>query len=124
MLLFKNMNTEEYKKKLEEEKILLESELETIGIKNPKDNDWEAVPPPVEDGEDTDENDKADRFEDYEERSATLGTLETRLQDVILALGKIGTDKYGICEVSGEPIEPERLKANPAARTCSKHMNS
>ena len=33
------------------------------------------------------------------------------------ALQKIKAGAYGVCEISGEPIEVERLAANPAART-------
>ena len=38
---------------------------------------------------------------------------------VTLVTGADGIEKgtYGICEISGQPIEAERLKANPAART-------
>ena len=111
------IDTKEFKEKLESEKSVLISELKDLGIMNPADQDWEAVPPPVNEGEDSDENDMADRFEDYEERTATLETLQKRLKDVNDALGKIENGKYGICEVSGEEIEIERLQANPAART-------
>lgn len=110
-------DTQEFKSKLEAEKKVLITELEGLGIMNPADKDWEAVPPPVNVGEDSDENDMADRFEEYEERTATLNTLEIRLKDVIAALEKIEKGIYGICEVSGEPIDEERLRANPAART-------
>ena len=51
-------------------------------------------------------------------------TLQARLTDVNVALGKIENGTYGICEVSGEPIEADRLEANPAARTNKAHMNS
>jgi RNA polymerase-binding transcription factor DksA len=30
---------------------------------------------------------------------------------------------YGICEVGSETIPLERLKANPAARTCVEHSD-
>ena len=111
------IDTKEFKDKLEAEKHLLSEELAGLGIMNPADKDWEAVPPPVDVGEDSDENDMADRFGTYEERTATLGTLQQRLTDVNDALAKIEAGTYGICEKSGEPIEIERLRANPAART-------
>lgn len=110
-----------YKKLLEEEKNTLVSELSDIGIKKP-DGEWEATPVAPEEGETSDENDVADRFEGYEERSATLTTLQKRLEDVDAALAKITEGTYGICEVSGEPIEEDRLAANPAARTCKAHL--
>ncbi len=110
-------DTQEFKSKLEAEKKILMEELGNLGIMNPANKDWEAVPPPVDVGEDSDENDMADRFQGYEERTATLNTLEARLKDVNDALEKIEKGGYGICEVSGEPIDEERLRANPAART-------
>jgi len=64
----------------------------------------------------------ADRTEEYDERRATLATLEGRYNNIRLALKKITDGNYGICEVSGEPIEEDRLEANPAARTCKAHM--
>ncbi len=111
------LDTNKFKEKLEAEKKTLLEELQSLGIMNPEDSDWEATPPPREDGEDTDENDIADRFEGFEERSSLLKVLEPRYKDIIDALKKIETGTYGICEKSGEPIEIERLEANPAART-------
>ena len=116
-------DTKEFKDKLEAEKKTLMGELAGLGVMNPSDKDWEAVPPPVDIGEDSDENDMADRFNEYEERTATLNTLQSRLKDVNDALAKIENGKYGICEVCGEEIEIERLKANPAARTTIAHAN-
>jgi RNA polymerase-binding transcription factor DksA len=117
------MNTEIFKQKLEAEKAKLEAELSTIGRINP-DNpaDWEAVP--VDPGErESDMNDVADRVENYETNTAILKQLEIQLADVNDALAKIEDGTYGICEVSGHPIEEGRLSANPAARTCMEHMN-
>lgn len=111
------IDTNEFKLALENEKKTITEELAGLGIMNPENKDWEAVPAPVEDGEDTDENDMADRFEDFQERSDLVNTFEKRLKDVDDALTKIEKGVYGICEVSGEPIEIERLRANPAART-------
>ena len=31
---------------------------------------------------------------------------------------------YGLCEKCGQPIPPERLEANPAARFCLKDQQS
>jgi RNA polymerase-binding transcription factor DksA len=117
------MNTEIFKKKLEEEKARLESELSSIGRINPDNpGDWEAVP--VDAGtREADPNDRADQVEDYETNTAILKQLETQLKDVNDALAKFEDGTYGICEVSGDPIEEGRLNANPAARTCVAHMN-
>lgn len=117
-------NINEFKGKLEDEKKLLMSELSGLGVMNPENNDWEAIPTAPNDENDTsDENDNADRFEEYQEKSATLAILVGRLKDVNDALKKIELGTYGKCEVSGEPIDEERLRANPAARNCIKHIN-
>jgi len=114
------MDTKHFQTKLEEEKKVLLEELATLGRKDPKDGEWEAT---VASGNtEADTNDLGDRFEDFEGKSSMITPLEKRLADVNDALGKISAGTYGICEISGEPIEPERLEANPAARTCMKHM--
>lgn len=119
------MNTEQiqkFKDVLETEKAMLEKALSEIGIENPENGEWEAVPD-ISGGPEADENDLADRSEDFEERSAMLSTLAMRLSEIDGALAKMKDGKYGICEISGEPIEEERLAANPAAKTCIEHMN-
>lgn len=117
------MNNDHFKQKLETEKIRLEELLATVGGKNPNNpGDWEAKPDnssQIESREDV-----AEKFEDFEEREATNLNLESRLKDVTDALVKIANGIYGICEISGEPIEEDRLEANPAARTCKKHLSA
>ena len=117
------MDIQFFKNKLQEEQARLEKELATIGRINPDNpSDWEATP--VDPGSrESDPNDKADMIEDYETNTAILKQLEIQLIDVKDALVKIEDGTYGVCEVSGHPIEEGRLKANPAARTCMEHMN-
>ncbi len=117
-------NIEHLKQKLEEEKRLLETELSSVGQKNPDvPGDWEATPGGDATLQDTDENIKADNYEELAERSGVGAELEERLLNVNRALKKIEDGTFGICEISGEPIEEDRLAANPAARTCKKHIN-
>lgn len=112
-----------YKEKLEEEKRLLEDELSALG-KVDKTGDWEATPDSEMSAQEVqDDGDMADRAEDYEERSIKLNSLELRLADINKALGKIGGEDYGICEVCKNKIETDRLEVNPAARTCKEDMN-
>ena len=73
--------------------------------------------------QEADRNEAADRIEGYEENTAILKELEIRFNNVTIALKKLDDGAYGFCEKSGAPIEIERLRANPAARTCAKHMN-
>jgi len=115
-----HIDTAPFKEKLETELKALEKELESIGRKNP-DNpaDWEAVER-VE--RSADPNDSADAIEEYEENTAILKQLEIRFNEVKGALKRIGNGTYGVCEKGNEPIEKERLDANPAARTCKAHM--
>jgi len=118
------MNKEHYKTKLEEEKKLLEEELNDLG-KVDKMGDWKATPE-EENSKSQDVQDEADiteRAEEYEERSSQLNLLEKRLSDIKKALEKIEMGDYGICEVCGKEIEEDRLEANGAALTCKEHMN-
>lgn len=108
---------------LESEKQSLRSELSQIGKENPQTGDWYAIPMETDGDAESDYSDQADYVEDFESRSARLGEIEKRYRDVVDALKKIETGNYGICEKSGQPIEIDRLQANPAARTCKAHMN-
>ena len=101
---------------------MVEKELNSIGRKNPDNkNDWEAEPAEMN-VDSADENEVADNMEEFEGNTAVLKELEIRYNDLKDALAKIEKGTYGICEISGEAIEEERLIANPAARTCKKHM--
>jgi RNA polymerase-binding transcription factor DksA len=116
------IDTEYFKKKLEDEKRNLEKELEEVGQQNPdRPSDWVATPG-VRDISLADENTVADSIEEYEENKAILNTLESRYQDIISGLDKIKHNVYGICQVCKKEIEHERLDANPAARTCIEHV--
>jgi len=118
------VDTEQYKKRLEIMLAELTEELQTLGIHNPEvPEDWQAIPADVERAE-ADPNVGADRVEDWEERRATLAELETRYNNLRLALKKIEAGTFGICELGGEEIESDRLDANPAARTCKTHINN
>ena len=112
-----------FKEKLEEDLMLIERELNDVGRKNPDNKlDWEAEPSDF-DIDSADSNEVADGIEEFEENTAVLKELEVRYNDIKDALRKIEEEKYGFCEVSGHPIEEDRLIANPAARTCKEHMN-
>ncbi len=114
------MNIENNKKKLIEEKKLLESELNDLGHVDKKTGEWEAVPE-TQTAPGTDENEE-DRSEDFEERVGTVEPLNTRLEDINHALYEIENGNYATCEVCGKDIEEDRLEINPAARTCKNCM--
>lgn len=121
----KQMNTKDleyFRRKLEKEKNLLEEELKTVGHKNPGAvGGWEASPENI-DTDSADDNEVADKIEGLEGNNGILEKLDKQLVEVNAALDRIKKGTYGICEVSGEPIEKERLEANPSATTCIKHM--
>jgi len=111
-----------FKTILESEKALLEKELMTVGRVNPENaGDWQPIATDMN-VVNADENEVADTIEEYENNTAILKQLEIRMNEVTKALEKIEAGKYGMCEISGNPIERERLEANPAARTSMAHI--
>jgi RNA polymerase-binding transcription factor DksA len=117
------MNTEHFKEKLIEELDTVENALNDVAVLNKETGEWEAK------GEDMetmspmqDENEFADKLEEFDEHREELPALQTRWFEIKNALEKIEGGTYGTCEVGKEPIEPDRLEANPAARTCKKHL--
>ncbi len=109
------------KAKLESEKKQLIKDLSAIGVVNPdRTDDWNAVPSST--GEINSRDETAERMEELGERKAIEISLEKRVQEINQALDKMANGTYGICEVGGEEIELERLEANPAAKTCIKHL--
>ncbi len=119
-----NIDTQHFKEKLNLELKKLEEELATVGVRNPNNSaDWEPKTSTA-DIDTADRNEVADQIESYEENTAILRQLETELNAVKHALEKINSEgAYGTCEISGKPIELDRLEAYPAARTCKEHMN-
>lgn len=114
--------TKRFEEMLTAEKTLLEKELATVGERNPENpSDWTPTAP-VMDTLRADENEVADIFEESQNNAAVLNQLEVRYQNIVRALDKIKNGNYGICEISGEPIEIDRLEANPSARTSKAHM--
>ena len=107
---------------LEKERDMLLGQLGDMGKLNTETGEWEATPE-SQDVPESDQNDMADRFEDFEERSSTIRVLEPRLNNILRALKGINRESFGLCEVCKKEIEMSRMKANPAARTCKKHLN-
>lgn len=50
---------------------------------------------------------------------AMLSSAQSALYEIEQALNRIHNDTYGICELTGQPIEPDRLKAVPWTRYCA-----
>ncbi len=112
---------------LEKERKVLISDLKGVSVhRGSKDSDeWDAVPEGSNGGVDkADSTEVAEKIESYEENLALVSELEARLRNIDAALKRIEDGSYGLCEVCGLPIEDDRLKANPAARTCKQHIET
>jgi RNA polymerase-binding transcription factor DksA len=114
-------DTEKFKNKLLAEKAAIEDALSGIGSKNPRSvSGWEATSGNME-VDTADENESADKLEELEENTGIADQLERQLGDINAALAKIETGTYGICEICGQPIERDRLEANPSSKISIKH---
>lgn len=115
------MKNENYRILLETEKTKLESEMGSVGRKNPRvPGDWEPVP--SETGTEADLADQADVVMSRESNIAILADLEARYDTVLAALLRIEKNTFGKCEVCSKEIEEARLMANPTAATCITHL--
>jgi RNA polymerase-binding transcription factor DksA len=79
----------------------------------------------------TAENDDLSELSDYDQHPADTATetferekdlsileqLENELTELQAALERVDAGTYGVDEVTGDPIDPERLDAFPTART-------
>lgn len=112
-MAFETAFLEEQKERLLAEKARLESELGRFAKPTDQQGGFETQMENLGDQED----DNALEVEDYVDNLGIETTLEKELKDVTDALTKLEGGVYGICEVSGEEIAIDRLKAYPAART-------
>lgn len=117
------LDKKKIKEQLEKERDQLLEELRGMGKLNNETGDWEATPEEMSSRE-SDQNDMADRFEDFEARSSMIRVLEPRLNNILRALKRLAHGAFGTCEVCGKEIETARLEANPAAKTCKKHLEN
>jgi RNA polymerase-binding transcription factor DksA len=116
------MDVSSFAQALEKERDTLAEQLSAIAVVNPLNPaDWEAKDPSLDIME-ADLNEVGDRVEERFSNLAEQNLLESRYRDVLRALEKIAAGTFGVCEISAEPIEQDRLSANPAARTCKAHM--
>jgi DnaK suppressor protein len=122
LLLCISMDTQHYTQRLKDEQAQLRAELEKIGTEvNAEEGIWEPVASKL-DVDPADSNEMADAAEDSDDNVAMVAELGVRYQNIVHALKRLEEGTYGMCEISGEPIEEDRLNANPAARTCKAHM--
>jgi len=103
---------EELKAALDGEKVMLEEELAEHGRK--VGDDWQGKS--EDSGEDADPLDAADKIENLSVNVALVEELERRYKEIVASLKRMDDGTYGIT-ANGEPIDVERLRANPAATT-------
>jgi RNA polymerase-binding transcription factor DksA len=117
-----DINIEIYKQKLEEEKVKVTNELKEVAVYDESTQNWQAKESETRNNE-ADPNEVADDMEELSSRNAITEDLEQRLVEITKALERIEDGSYGICRISGENIEKERLDANPAASTSIEHRD-
>jgi RNA polymerase-binding transcription factor DksA len=97
-----------YKIELEKERGLLLVEIKNDGQ-------------PVDFGSDVDHGEeKTDQTEELSNHLAAAQDLKNRLSEIDVALSKIHSGKYGVCEQCGGTIEEEVLNIAPESRFCKK----
>lgn len=104
---------EELRAALYAEKDSLEEELASHGKK--VGGDWQGTAAGFED-EEADDVDAADKMEELAVNVPLVEELESRYKEIVSALKRMDNGTYGLTE-SGDPIDVERLRANPAATT-------
>jgi RNA polymerase-binding protein DksA len=65
-----------------------------------------------------DEADMAAMAQAREQSQWLANDQKQRLAQIDQVLARIAAGKYGICDLCGKPIAPERLEANPQATMC------
>jgi RNA polymerase-binding transcription factor DksA len=114
------IDTDEYRKLLEEEKARLTGAVQFLERENPGSMSEEL-------GELTDgatDNHLGDMATEMYDRELDQGLEEgaqQTLDEIEAALIRIEDGTYGVCEIGGEPIGAERLAAIPWTRYCIKH---
>lgn len=110
-----------FKSRLEEERQKLINDLSSLGVQDKRNkDDWSATED--FDIDQADEGEVAEVEEEFSKNKALILSLNTRLKEVNSALKKIDDGTYGVCSVCNNPIESDRLEANPASITCKLHM--
>jgi DnaK suppressor protein len=108
-----NAPTVDYRQLLEEEQAQLDSQLTELGF---ADGGSGLV-------YDANFADSSQVTAERSEAEVLALQLQESLGEVAHALGKLADGTYGTCEVCGEPINPARLEAMPAARFCINHAS-
>lgn len=105
----------EFRRMLEAERERLSAELEAIEEHLPE---VEQVSLDASGGYDEDLADVASDTFEREKGFAIENSVQDMLTQVEEALNRLDEGTYGTCEVCGQPIHPDRLRALPYARLC------
>ncbi len=110
------LNMEKYRVELERMRASLQAELEAL--------QHESANVYQQDGYGVKNHPAEDASELFlrQRNLAVANDLQDELADVEQALERIEQGTYGVCQVCGEPINPERLEARPAATFCIRHQ--
>ncbi len=101
---------DELRAALDAEKTSLEEELAEHGRK--VGDDWQGS---VDGNNEADETDMADTMEELAVNVPLVEELESRYKEIRAAIQRVADGTYGIDTETGDPIDVERLRANPAA---------
>ena len=111
-----DLDTEQFRVLLEEERTRLTDAYEFLERENPGSLTDELGE--LASGDDNHLADTATATFDRELDQGLEEGVQQTLHDIEDALRKIGEGSYGVCEVCGEPIGAARLSAMPWARLC------
>lgn len=67
---------------------------------------------------------RRERLKPVTRRGASPGDVQALIAEVDAALARLDGGTYGRCEACGEPIEAERLLADPLVRLCLDHLDA
>lgn len=113
-------NLHQIKKKLEQERAMIEKELKNFSKEDRKQKgNWNTLFPYF-DGEIGSANleKAAEEVEEYEAKLPVEHALEIKLRNIDLTIKKLEKGRYGTCEKCKKSITPKRLKIYPEARFC------
>src|SRR3990167_3565297 len=91
------------KRKLEEERVVVEQELKKIADKNPEMSEEDYVTKFPQFGDEPEDN--AEEIEVYESNLAIEQNLEKTLRDILSAQKRIEDGTYGVCKYCGKEID-------------------
>jgi RNA polymerase-binding transcription factor DksA len=108
------------KEKLIDEKNKIEEELSNIAVKD-EHGVWQAKNNDSDDSK-ADDEEMAEAATEFQANESFAEDLKNQLADINEALVNVELGSYGICVQCQQPIEEDRLMANPPAKTCKAHM--